>query len=185
MPTRRDVNSHKYGEQKKRKGEPGSYASCLKGGKKQVFPTGKGSGQEIDMGYVRVPRDIKRVKPKFLGPLNKRQTFTMATGIGLGGLTYFLAKPCMGSSEAVFVLMAVMTPILFAGLFEKDGRYLEDILRDFVTVKFLRPGIRIYRSENLYAYLQDKIYEREVLSENDDGKKPFIGRAKEKISKLF
>ena len=136
------------------------------------------------MGYVRVPRDIKRVQPKFFGPLTKRQTCTMALGIGLGGLGYYLSKPYIGASNAVFVLMAFMVPILLTGLFEKDGRYLEDIIRDFATVKLLRPGIRVYRSDNTYLFMKDKIYEREVLGVTDDGKKDYSRRAKEKLTGL-
>ncbi len=74
------------------------------------------------MGYVRVPRDIKRVKPKFLGPLNKRQTYSMAIGIGGGALGYYLSKPYIGASNAILVLMVIMLPIVFCGLFEKDNR---------------------------------------------------------------
>ena len=76
------------------------------------------------MGTVRVPRDIKKVKPKFLGPLNKRQTYTMAIGIGLGVAGYYASKPYIGASNAIFVLMAIMLPITFCGLFEKDKEVL-------------------------------------------------------------
>ena len=93
------------------------------------------------MGTVRVPRDIKKVKPKFLGPLNKRQTYTMAIGIGLGVAGYYASKPYIGASNAIFVLMAIMLPITLCGLFEKDNRYVEDMVRDYVNVKFLRRKI--------------------------------------------
>ncbi len=122
------------------------------------------------MGHVRVPRDIKKVKPKFLGPLNQRQTYTMAIGIGLGVLGYYLSKPYIGASNAMYVLMGIMLPIAFCGLFEKDNRYVEDMVRDFISVKFVRPGVRVFKTENLYRYMQQKIYDKEVLGIVDDGK---------------
>lgn len=115
------------------------------------------------MGFVRVPRDIKRVRPKFLGPLNKRQTYTMALGIGGGILGYYLSKPYIGASNAIFILMVIMLPIVFCGLFEKDNRYVEDILKDVINVKFIRPGIRVFKAQNMYGYIHEKIYEKEVL----------------------
>lgn len=121
------------------------------------------------MGTVRVPRDIKKVKPKFLGPLNKRQTYTMAIGIGLGVAGYYASKPYIGASNAIFVLMAIMLPITFCGLFEKDNRYVEDMVRDYVNVKFIRPGVRVFKSENLYRYIHKKIYDKEVLGIDSDG----------------
>ena len=121
------------------------------------------------MGAVRVPRDIKKVKPKFLGPLNKRQTYTMAIGIGLGVVGYYASKPYIGASNAIFVLMAIMLPITFCGLFEKDNRYVEDMVRDYVNVKFIRPGVRVFKSENMYRYIHKKIYDKEVLGIVSDG----------------
>lgn len=123
------------------------------------------------MGYVRVPRDIKRVKPKFIGPLNKRQTITMALGISGGIIGYYLSKPVIGASNAIFVLMVVMLPIVFCGLFEKDNRYVEDILRDFINVKFIRPGIRVFKAQNMYGFVHDRIYEKEVLGIGDEESK--------------
>lgn len=120
------------------------------------------------MGYVRVPRDIKRVKPKFLGPLNKRQTYSMAIGIGGGALGYYLSKPYIGASNAILVLMVIMLPIVFCGLFEKDNRYVEDILKDIINVKFIRPGIRVFKAQNMYGYIHEKIYEKEVLGIDDE-----------------
>ena len=120
------------------------------------------------MSTIRVPRNIRLIKPKFLGPLTKRQTISMAIGIGAGTIGYYMSKPVIGASDAVMVLIVIMLPIVFCGLFEKDGRYLEDIAKDFITVKFLRPGIRVFKSENVYGYLHRKIYEEEVLGIKDD-----------------
>ncbi|WP_022775082.1 PrgI family protein [Butyrivibrio sp. AE2015] len=137
------------------------------------------------MGFVRVPRDIKRVKPKFVGPLNKRQTYTMAIGIGFGLCGYFISKPTIGASNAIFVLIALMLPVVFCGLFEKDNRYLEDILKDYINVKFKRPGVRVFKTQNMYRYMHKKIYEKEVLEVDDlEEKKSWI-EEREKEFKSF
>ncbi len=138
------------------------------------------------MGQVRVPRDIKKVKPKFLGPLNQRQTYTMALGIGLGVLGYYMSKPYIGASNAMFVLMGIMLPIAFCGLFEKDNRYVEDMVRDFINVKFVRPGVRVFKTENMYRYMKEKIYDKEVFGIVDDGKNTSeLGNKKGFLKKLW
>ena len=138
------------------------------------------------MGFVRVPRDIKRVKPKFVGPLNKRQTYTMAIGIGLGLCGYFISKPTIGASNAIFVLIALMLPVVFCGLFEKDNRYLEDILKDYINVKFKRPGVRVFKTQNMYRYLHKKIYEKEVLEVDDlEEKKSWIGEREKELKNIW
>lgn len=138
------------------------------------------------MGYVRVPRNMKSVKPKFIGPLNKRQAYTMGLGIGLGILGYYLAKPVIGASNAVFVLMVIMLPIVFCGLFEKDNRYIEDIAKDIISTKFLRPGIRVFKAQNMYGYMHEKIYEKEVLGIDSDGESlSWLGKFKRKLEEKW
>ena len=75
-----------------------------------------------------------------------------------------------------------MLPIVFCGLFEKDNRYIEDILRDFINVKFIRPGIRVYKAQNIYGYLSEKIYEKEVLGIGNEKPK---GQGKTHWKQLF
>lgn len=138
------------------------------------------------MGYVKVPRNIKSVKPKFIGPLNKRQTYTMALGIGLGVVGYYFTKPMVGASNAIFVLIAIMLPIVFCGLFEKDGRYVEDILKDIINTKFIRPGIRVFKAQNMYGYMHQKIYEKEVLGiDSNEESLSWLGKIKGKLAEHF
>ena len=36
-------------------------------------------------------------------------------------------------------------------MYEKDGLPFEKVIRNIIRVKFTRPGIRPYRTENIYA----------------------------------
>lgn len=36
-------------------------------------------------------------------------------------------------------------------VYEKDGLPFEKVVRNIIRAKFLRPGIRAYRTENIYA----------------------------------
>ena len=56
-----------------------------------------------------------------------------------------------------------MLPFFFFAMYEKDGRPLEVLLKNVIVAKILRPGIRPYKTENMYAALQRQVYEKEVL----------------------
>ena len=51
------------------------------------------------------------------------------------------------------VLMAVMLPAFFLGMYERDGQPLEKIAKQFIQAKFVRPKVRPYQTNNYYAVL--------------------------------
>ena len=51
------------------------------------------------------------------------------------------------------VMMAVMLPAFFLGMYEKNGQPMEKLLSYYVQFRFLRPKIRPYKTNNYYAIL--------------------------------
>ena len=49
-----------------------------------------------------------------------------------------------------------MLPFFFLAMYEKDGFPAEKILYFMVRQKILTPGIRPYKSENLYKQLEER-----------------------------
>ena len=45
----------------------------------------------------------------------------------------------------------LMLPAFLLAMYEKDGLPFEKVVRNIIRAKFLRPGIRAYRTENIYA----------------------------------
>ena len=90
------------------------------------------------MAFVPVPKDLNRVKTKVMFNLTKRQLvcFSIAAAVGV--------------------------PIFFA-LYEKDGQPAEKYLYLIVQSMFIRDKVRPYRTNNLYAEIQQKIKEQEEL----------------------
>ena len=43
-----------------------------------------------------------------------------------------------------------MLPAFLFAMYEKDGLPLEKVLKNMITVKFIRPPVRKYEMENLY-----------------------------------
>lgn len=105
------------------------------------------------MAYVSVPKDLNRVKTKVLFNLTKRQLICIGIAAAIGIPFYFLTRGFLGTSNAATGMVILMLPAFPFALYEKDGIPLEKVLFNFIRVKILCPGIRPYKTENIYAEL--------------------------------
>ncbi len=115
------------------------------------------------MAYVQVPKDLTRVKTKFLLNLTKRQCVCFGLAALIGVPFYLLTKDVLGQTISAVCMVILMLPFFFFAMYEKDGRPLEVLLKNVIMAKIIRPGIRPYKTENMYTALQKQIYEKEVL----------------------
>ena len=115
------------------------------------------------MAFVPVPKDLNRVKTKFMFNLTRRQLICFALAAAVGMPVFFLAKSKLELSAAAMVMVVIMLPFIFFALYEKDGQPAEKILGHVVKTMFLRDRVRPYRTENLYAVIQREIKEKEEL----------------------
>ena len=126
--------------------------------------------------YISVPRDLSKVKTKVFMNLTKRQILCFGAGALIGVPVFFLLKSSGNLSLAALGMMAVMLPLFFLAMYEKDGQPLEVVAKHFYEAKFKRPKIRPYQTNNYYALLE-KQYDAEMevtqivqKAENADGK---------------
>ncbi len=123
------------------------------------------------MAYVPVPKDLNRVKTKVMFNLTKRQLICFALAAAVGVPVYFLTKPGLGITAAAMLMVVIMLPFIFFALYEKDGQPAEKILSHVIKSMFLRDKVRIYRTNNIYAVIQQEIKEKEELKiEQQNGK---------------
>lgn len=115
------------------------------------------------MPFVPVPKDLSKVKTKVAFNLTKRQIICFGLG-GLAGIPAYLAsRGSIGNGPAALLMVGLMLPFFALGIFEKDGKPLEKVLWDFISVSFLRPPARPYRTDNGYAALVRQYeHDREV-----------------------
>lgn len=102
------------------------------------------------MAYVSVPKDLTKVKNKVAFNLTKRQIICFAVAAGVGFPFYFLTRGVIGNSNAATGMVLFMLPAFLFAMYEKDGMPLEKVLMNIITVRFLKPEIRRYETENLY-----------------------------------
>ena len=106
------------------------------------------------MPYVPVPKDLSRVKNKIAFNLTRRQLVCFALAGAVGIPFYLFSRSAIGTDAAALCMIGLMLPFFAVGMYEKDGQPLEKIIFHYVRARFLWPGIRPYKTNNLYAALE-------------------------------
>lgn len=105
---------------------------------------------------VQVPKDLSGIKTKVALNLTKRQIICFSSAAVTGVPLYFLTKGILGTSAASLLMMGAMLPFFFFAMYEKNGFPAEKILYFMIRQKILTPGIRPYKSENLFTALEER-----------------------------
>lgn len=105
---------------------------------------------------VAVPKNLSGIKTKVAMNLTKRQLVCFGSAGAVGIPFYIFTKGVIGTQASALIMVALMLPFFFFAMYEKDGFPAEKILYFMLRQKILTPGIRPYKSENLYRQLEEK-----------------------------
>ena len=105
---------------------------------------------------VAVPKNLSGIKTKVAMNLTKRQLVCFGGAGAVGIPFYIFTRNVIGTQASALIMVVIMLPFFFLAMYEKDGFPAEKILYFMIRQKFLTPGIRPYRSENLYRKLEEK-----------------------------
>ena len=108
------------------------------------------------MAYVSVPKDMTEVKTRLIMNLTKRQIICFGAAAAIGAPLFLSFREPLGNTGAMVVMIAAVIPAFFFAIYSKDGvipaeKYLLLVLRQM----FFFPKIRVYRTQNLYAVLEN------------------------------
>lgn len=105
---------------------------------------------------VAVPKNLSGIKTKVAMNLTKRQLVCFGSAGAVGIPFYIFTKGVIGTQASALIMVALMLPFFFLAMYEKDAFPAEKILYFMLRQKILTPGIRPYKSENLYRQLEEK-----------------------------
>lgn len=105
---------------------------------------------------VSVPKDLSGIKTKVALNLTKRQLICFSAAAIVGVPIYLVTRGVLGTQGAALLMVFVMLPFFFLAMYEKDGFPAEKILYFMLRQKYLTPGIRPYKSENLFQQLEER-----------------------------
>ena len=103
------------------------------------------------MPYVNVPNDLSKIKTKMAFNLTKRQLLCFGAAAVVGIPTFLLTRSAIGNSAALFLMIGLMIPAFLLAMYERDGQPFEKVVRNVIRARFMRPGVRLYQTENIYA----------------------------------
>ena len=106
--------------------------------------------------------------------LTGRQLVCFGGAALVGVPAFLLARSAIGNTGAMFLMLAVMLPAFFMAMYERDGLPFEKVARNIIRAKFLRPGVRPYQTQNIYAPFAGK--EVTLEQKPQEVKKPDAGR---------
>ena len=92
----------------------------------------------------------------------------------MGIPAYLLSRGAIGNTGALFVMLGIMLPAFMMDMYEKDGLPFEKVLRNILNTRFLRPGVRPYQTQNIYAPFTGK---EEPVAENKKQKQAKVKNA--------
>ena len=87
------------------------------------------------MAYVSVPKDLTKVKTKFLFNLTKRQVICFGIGILMGVPLFFILRNALPVSAAAMIMIIVMLPAFMFAMVEKNGQPLEKLLHNIIQTR--------------------------------------------------
>ena len=117
--------------------------------------------------YISVPRDLTKVKSKVAFNLTARQLICFGAAATVGVPLFFVLRDTAGNSGATLGMMAVMLPIFFLAMYQKNGQPAEKILMYYIRARFLRPKVRPYQTHNYYSILMKKGVSDDSVSEKE------------------
>jgi hypothetical protein len=109
------------------------------------------------MPYVNVPTDLSRIKSKLAFNLTKRQIICFGSAAVVGIPAYFVLRPIIGGSAALFLMIGLMLPAFLLAMYERDGLPFEKVVRNIVRARFLWPRTRPYKTRNFYSILSSEV----------------------------
>ncbi|MFR2826207.1 MAG: PrgI family protein [Enterocloster bolteae] len=130
-----------------------------------------------------MPKDLSGIKTKVALNLNQKTDYLFFSGAAVAGVPSVFPRQ-KGWIRHIrarrLSMVGAMLPFFFLAMYEKDGFPAEKILYFMLRQKVLTPGIRPYRSENLYEQLEEtgKITKGGIVILEEQSKKAAAGKPK-------
>ena len=82
--------------------------------------------------YISAPRDFSKVKSKVAFNLTARQLVCFGAAAVVGVPLFFVLRDTAGNTGATLGMMAVMLPMFFLAMYQKNGQPAEKILMYYI-----------------------------------------------------
>ena len=129
------------------------------------------------MAYVKIPKDLTKVKTKVALNMTKRQLIGFSIAGLIGFPVYMLCKNVLSTDVSMIVMSIAVLPVLFATLYEKDNlpfeKHLAYILKFHCSKK-----IRLYKTKSIYP--TDRAKNQVVVGKKVNGRSKKVEQGQKK-----
>ena len=94
--------------------------------------------------YISAPRDFSKVKSKVAFNLTARQLVCFGAAAVVGVPLFFVLRDTAGNTGATLGMMAVMLPMFFLAMYQKNGQPAEKILMYYIKTECLSVGQSVF-----------------------------------------
>ena len=124
------------------------------------------------MAYVKIPKDLTKVKTKVALNMTKRQLIGFSIAGLIGFPVYMLCKNYLSTDISMIVMSIAVLPVLFATLYEKDNLPFE---------KHLAYILKFHKSKKIRLYKAKSIYHTKRTKKQDAGSKNKANGRRKKV----
>lgn len=97
-----------------------------------------------------VPKDVRKLEPKFIGPLTKRQAVAAVPAGVIAVVIYMALQDIVDPNSLIGLIGVIDMPILACGFLDMYGMPLYVYVKDVVFQKLFAPKYRPYATENVF-----------------------------------
>lgn len=130
---------------------------------------------------IKVNKEIKNYKESIFFGLSFRQFFCSVLALGAAVGVYFGLRNIVGKETVSWLCIVCAAPVAVTGFFQYNGLNFEKFLWAVIKSEFLMPGIRLYKSRNIYHELLEEVKHNAVKANRQADRKISKCRRKRKI----
>lgn len=112
---------------------------------------------------IKIPKEIRDYKEKFLFGLTIRQFFSAAAALAICVPLYIFGKDAFGADLMGWIIILIAAPIVAFGFFKFNGMTFERFLLILYRQKWAEPQKRTYEELPVYWYCREEIIQNEIL----------------------
>lgn len=133
------------------------------------------------MIIMPVPKDVRDIKPKFIGPLTKRQFYAAVPSAIIAVLVFSTVGRALPRDFTIALIAILDAPIILCGIMDVYGMPIYIYLRDVMIAKIFAPSNRPYATQNTFEKYAEQ---HKITYEFFDGDlKTYQGKALKKKQK--
>lgn len=131
---------------------------------------------------IKIPRELDRYEPKFIGPLTLRQTIGVVFAGGVCIAIFKFLKPITGMAFCEFLSIVPASVAVAFGWLKPYGMKFEKFLMSIFVNSVLAPVKRRYITENRFDEALEKLRKEDETEVFDDTTEELLGELCEKYS---